>query len=301
MNTQHPPSRVGHGRKKREQPAAVKGSVATGQRREPHEIVAEAMAFNPVAVFVGFSGGDDSIVVTHWMMNNIPGCKVFHANTGIGVEATRQFVRDTCVHQSWPLIEIRAKEDCGQDYDQLVREQGFPGPAHHRKMYNRLKERPIRKLVRDAKTGKHRRSKVLIASGIRHDESLIRMGYAGREINHVGSQLWVNPMYWFSAAERDAYKRKHGLPRNPTSEMLGMSGECLCGAFAHPGELALIRLVCPETAARIDRLAVEAAANGHPWGWEGKPPRSRKTAKPNIERMPMCVGCEKIHSAKEQP
>lgn len=262
--------------------------------KRAEQIICEAMLLNPIAIRVGFSGGNDSLAVTHWMMNNVPGCEVFHCNTGIGVEATRQFVRDTCVRQGWPLHEIRAKEDCGQDYDEIVRRFGFPGPAGHTLMYSRLKERPIRKMVRDVQ--KKRGERVLIATGIRHDESVRRMRYGGREVNRFGSQIWCNPIYWWTQTERDAYIDSFGLPRNPTSQLLGMSGECLCGAFAHPGELSMVKLACPETAARIERLHAEVSARGFDWGWEGRPPRAGKTAKADIVRRPLCVGCEKIHS-----
>jgi len=257
----------------------------------PREIVDKAIAeHNPVAIRVGFSGGRDSLAVTHWMMTNVPGCEVFHCNTGIGIERTRQFVRDTCKDMGWPLHEIRAKEDCGQDYDAIVRKFGFPGPDGHSLMYARLKERPIRELVRRAQT--KRGDRVLLATGIRHDESVRRMRYAGREVNRVGSQLWVNPIYWWSASERDAYNKAHGLQVGPVSATLGMSGECLCGAYAHRGEKAMVRVVCPETADRIERLEQEVLANGFTWGWEGRPPKGGHN--PKQAWMPLCLGCEKV-------
>lgn len=249
--------------------------------------------YKPVALRVGFSGGRDSLAITHWMMTHYPETQVFHCNTGIGIERTREFVRQTCKEFGWPLIEIRAKEDCGQDYDAIVKSHGFPGPDGHRYVYSLLKERQIRKLVRDAKSAHKRRDCVLIAAGVRHDESVRRMGYGGQEVNKQGGQLWVSPIYWWSAAERDEYIRKHDLPINPVSQMLGMSGECLCGAYAHKGEKALVRLVCPETADRIDRLEQETLARGFRWGWEGAPPAGGHDPRQADMFMPMCVGCEK--------
>ena len=263
--------------------------------KTPTEIIDEAMTHNPVAVRVGFSGGRDSLAVTHWMMNNVPGCEPFHCNTGIGIEATRQFVRDTCAAMGWPLHEIRAKEDCGQDYDAIVREHGFPGPDGHSTMYARLKERPIRHLVRQVQQGV-RGARVLLATGIRHDESVRRMRYAGKEVVRAGSQLWVSPLYWWSATQRDAYIRDHGLPVNPISQMLGMSGECLCGAFAHRGEKSLVRIVDPGTASRIDQLEQEVSAAGFNWGWEGKPPKGGHNPAQIDAFRPLCVGCEKVHT-----
>lgn len=270
--------------------------------RTPEEIVKEAIErYNPIAIYVGFSGGNDSRAVTHWMMNNVPGCEPFHANTGIGIERTRQYVRDTCKTYGWKLNEIRAQEDCGQDYDQICMQHGFPGPDSHQMMYSRLKERCVRVLVRRAKEGHPRRAKVLIASGVRHDESIIRMGYAGREINTVGAQVWINPLYWWPKEQRDTYNEASGIPENPVTKELGMSGECGCGAFAQPGELARWRAVDPSFGDRIDKLQQKVLERGYTWSWEGRPPKGGHN--PNqfgLFQRPLCVGCEKSAIVQEE-
>jgi 3'-phosphoadenosine 5'-phosphosulfate sulfotransferase (PAPS reductase)/FAD synthetase len=266
----------------------------------PHEIVNRAIEqYKPIAIYVGFSGGNDSRAVVHWMMNNVPGCRPVHFNTGIGIEATRVYVRETSKAMGWDLIEIRAKEDCGQDYDELCRRFGFPGPDGHRLMYQRLKERCVYELVKRAKVGHSRRAKVMIATGIRHDESVVRMGYAGREVNKVRAQIWTNPFYWSSQAERDAYNAASGMPRNPVADALGMSGECGCGAFAHPGELSRWRAVDPSFGARIDRLQSEVLARGFTWNWEGRPPKGGFNPG-QLGFLPLCVGCEKSAIVQEE-
>jgi 3'-phosphoadenosine 5'-phosphosulfate sulfotransferase (PAPS reductase)/FAD synthetase len=258
--------------------------------KDSHALMREALSYKPRACFVGFSGGDDSLAVAHWTITNYPFFKAFHANTGIGIERTREFVRWTCKKYGWELVEIRAEEDCGQDYDQMVLQYGFPGPAMHCKMYSRLKERAVEKLVRDHK--QHRMDKIAIVTGIRRDESKRRMGYVDREIDFKGAQMWVNPHYWSTKAQFMDYIREQKLERNPVAEMLGMSGECLCGAFAHSGEKVLIRIVDPATADRIEALEARVRAAGHNWGWEEGPPKKSKQ-KPPEAFMPFCTGCEK--------
>jgi hypothetical protein len=113
------------------------------------------------------------------------------------------------------------------------------------------------------------------------------MRYAGREINSVGSQLWTNPFYWSSKAERDAYIAEHALPINPVTRELGMSGECGCGAFAQPGELARWRAVDPSFGERIDRLSQEVLAAGFTWSWEGHPPAGGHNKGQSL-LMPLC-------------
>lgn len=272
-----------------------------GHKPGPEEILATAIAlFNPVATYVGFSGGNGSKAATHWMMKHAPGCEVFHSNTGIGIEAGRQYVRDTCASYGWRLHELRAKEDCGQDYDKLCLRHGFPGPDGHQMMYSRLKERCVRLLVKRAKVGFPRRAKVLIASGICHDDSEVRMGYAGREINTVGSQLWINPLYWWTKEQRLAYNATSGMPLNPVAEALGMSGECGCGAFAQRGELERWRRVDPEFAARIDSLQQRVLERGFTWNWEGRPPKGGHNPNQTDIFQPMCAGCLKSAVVQEE-
>jgi len=268
---------------------AVQTELFPVERPTPEQVIAAALAHKPVAIFALFSGGDGSLGTTHWAMKNVPGCEVAHIVTGIGIERTRMFVEETCAREGWPLTIIRAKEDCGQDYDEIVSEHGFPGPAGHQYMYARLKERAIEKLVRDRKT--KRSDKVMLITGICNDDSVRRSGYGGREVNFKGAQMWVNPLYW--PGQSFIYRRilDLGIPRNPVAEELGMSGECLCGAFAEKGELAIVRRVCPRTADRIEALQ-HRVSNRHPWGWEDRPPKARDDLTDDLF-SPMCVNCLK--------
>lgn len=260
-------------------------------RLTPEEIISGALAYEPVAIFALFSGGDGSSAATHWAMNNVPGCQVAHINTGIGIKRTSQHVRDTCVRYGWPLTEIRAKEDCGQDYDEIVRKYGFPGPAQHRAMYIQLKERAIEELVRRNKV-RGTSQKVMLLTGICHDDSERRSGYGGGEITVNKAQLWVNHMYWRNAGWVYHYLNEVEMPRNPVSCELGMSGECMCGAFSSKGELAIVRRVEPELADRIENLQ-RAVHNQHPWGWEDRPPRDRDDQTIDMFQ-PMCRNCLKV-------
>lgn len=261
--------------------------------REPEEIMAEAMEYRPCAIFACFSGGTDSLVSTHWAMTNIPNCEVLHINTGIGIEETREFVRGTCIKYGWPLTEIRAKENCGQDYRDIVLAHGFPGPSQHIRMFIQLKERAIAKLTRDRK--RVRSDRIVLLTGVHHEESQNRMGYASQAVARQGARVWVNHLYFWPKSRFFDYLKCHDLRRNPVSEVLGMSGECLCGAFAHKGEKALIRIVSPETADRIEALEKEVWDAGHHWGWEDPgPPKVLEEPSEDQMFMPFCMGCEKL-------
>ena len=104
--------------------------------------------------------------------------------------------------------------------------------------------------------------------------------------------MWINPFYYKTRSWFSKYIKKHSLQQNPVSEILGMSGECLCGAYAHKGELDLIKIVCPETYERIVSLEKEVRKAGHKFGWEDNP-SAKKKDKSKEKFMPFCVGCEK--------
>lgn len=248
-------------------------------------------AYRPAAVYVLFSGGHDSLTAAHIAMQHPSVRSAVHINTGTGIKQTRDFVIETCDRMGWPLIEIRAKEDCGQDYRKIVLEHGFPGPFAHFQMYAQLKERAIRKLVREAKT--NWRDKVMLITGVRTQESIRRMRHVD-PVQIEGAKVWVAPIHDWSKIETNEYIDEQGLERNAVVDLIHMSGECLCGAFAKPGELKEIEAWFPDTAARLKDLETEVRDRGHDWGWEEKPPTTRKR-RPDKNQPMLCFSC--VHDA----
>lgn len=236
------------------------------------EILDRAVAeHEPSSVFALFSGGDDSLCSTAVAAGHPAFTAVVHVNTGIGVQATRRFVRETCQRQGWPLIELRPDPSLpppqpggvrDRTYRELVLERGFPsGPQSHNAMYYWLKQRQIRRLVAEHKT--HHRDRIVLVTGIREQESERRMGQGiSTEVRREGAQVWVNPVLAWSKLECLAFLRDRGIERNPVSRTLHKSGECLCGAFASPEEIELLEMFHPETAAEIHALEAEVRERG---------------------------------------
>jgi 3'-phosphoadenosine 5'-phosphosulfate sulfotransferase (PAPS reductase)/FAD synthetase len=232
-----------------------------------------------------FSGGNDSTVLAHMMRHRAD--YAIHANTTIGIEATRHFVRDTCAGWELELLERTAPVS----YRELVLERGFPGPAMHFKMFSRLKERARDEVRRELITDR-RRQRVLFIAGRRRAESKRRTNIPLMEKD--GTAIWASPLAMWTKEDMGVYRAISAadgdpVPFNRVSDAIGMSGECLCGAFAQEGELERIRLWFPDTAAEIDRLEADVRSAGHKepfcrWG-HGK-------GKPTEKSGRMCDSCD---------
>lgn len=235
-------------------------------------------------LYAMFSGGGDSLATTHLASRDPNFAGAVHVNTGIGIEETRLFVRETCEREGWPLFELHPPE---VTYDEMVLSSGFPGPGAHLYAYSWLKERAVRKFVRE------RAGRVLLATGVRRAESRRRMGKANW-ITVEGKRVWIAPALDWPAHAPRAYAKKYGLKTNPVSDNLHMSGECLCGAFAQPGERELIGAFYPEALERIERLEARAKVVGvhHVWGTE--PPKRLARYPEAMPELftPLCYGCE---------
>ena len=270
-------------------PAEIVAALSPDERRErvhylidqAHDIVDQALASHldgrkVVAVCVLYSGGNDSTTLAHLFHHEAT--HAIHANTTIGIESTREFVRETCKAWGLPLIEKVAPESyrdlvLGNDARGIPR--GFPGPAMHFFYYTRLKERCLDAARRDLITN-GRTERVLFLGGRRRAESARRSKIPLYEAQ--GSVIWISPLAMWTKLDLNTYRDIYtDVPRNPASDLIHMSGECLCGAFAHPGELDEVGEWFPEVVAEIRALEAEVEAAGVPepycrWGHgEGKP------------------------------
>lgn len=243
------------------------------------------------------SGGHDSMCACH-LASQHPRFlhTVHHIDTGIGAKYTREFVERLCAKLRWTL-KVHKSSDT---YERFVSKRGFPGPGVHGWVYNRLKDRCVRQIVKG-------RSKKLLVTGCRSEESVRRMGHVepikvgewvevknrktGRkERKRVNlNRIWCAPCHDWSKAEQQLYMDEFGLPINRLKVAVGLSGECFCGAFAQPGELALIRKHAPDVAAEIDRLTEVAKRCGAPAEWGTRPKKGRVVVAPT---GPMCSGCD---------
>lgn len=238
--------------------------------------------YNPIAVYGLFSGGHDSLASTLIASQHKAMTAALHIHTGIGVPATRDFVHQTCKERGCPLIEKSSANNTNakgepdpQIYEELVKAYGFPGPGHHGKMYNRLKERALRIVERESGANCRCRLKrrVMYVSGCRTEESTRRMATT-KEVQVDGRRIWCAPIHDFSKLDCNLVIEAFKAKRNPVVDLIHKSGECLCGAFANSDtdneleELNMWDLTRPAYN-EIQRLnAIVKPIHG--WGW-GEP------------------------------
>lgn len=247
-------------------------------------IIEQAIAkYNPVRIFAMFSSGNDSIVSTDIAMKNGAHEAVL-VNTGIGIPQSREHWFSVCCKQQWTCRMLFPPD---RTYREFVLNYGFPGPAAHRYAYSWLKERAIRKLVRDTK--REASDRVMLITGVRRSESLRRMGYV-EPIVRQGATVWVAPCYDMDTKERDAYMEANGLPRSPVTDLLHISGECMCGSFAGKYERKELELWYPEFVKDvIEPLEKEAKEAGVHSEWGVRPRKDTLTEE--LPFMPMCASC----------
>lgn len=256
------------------------------------------------ALYALFSGGHDSLCSTALAAKQPLFRGVVHLNTGIGIEQTREFVRETCRSQGWPLTELHAPE--GRYEEMVLTRGGFPyGEQSHNSMLFYLKQQPLSRWVREvirredeAEKGKGRKGKVGLVTGIRKQESVRRMG-AGISIpiRRDGRKTWISPILDWSGIDCGRFMSDESLARNPVVDLLHRSGECLCGALARPEEIHDIARWFPDTARRINDLEHECERRGIVASvWAGRDARKLAVGQMQMfskaELAPLCTSCE---------
>lgn len=240
-----------------------------------------------------YSGGNDSTTLVHLYKGRATAA--IHANTGIGIEKTRQFVRETCA--SWGLPLIEKSPPPGDTYEDLVLAHGFPGPGQHFKMYQRLKERCLRQARSDLVKNPFK-ERVLFFGGRRRSESARRSAVPAADRD--GSIVFVSPLVLWTKMDLNTYRLMcRDVPVNEVSDLIHMSGECLCGSFAEKGELEMIGYFFPEIPALIMALEAKIADRAdipeirRKWGWGAyRRDLAALKARGQFRSGPLCASCD---------
>jgi 3'-phosphoadenosine 5'-phosphosulfate sulfotransferase (PAPS reductase)/FAD synthetase len=280
-----------------------------------HALLDEAAErYEPEKFLLLFSGGSDSSLLAHLVKDRMD-CAV-HILTSIGIPQTAQYVTAVCAEWTLPVVSAVPPHT----YEQLVLGEvrtvkngqiawrGFPGSGAHDVMYQRLKERALDTVRRNLVGPRGRAGQIAFVAGTRWSESDRRHRNAS-ELDEDGAVIWVSPIvHWTEGHMREYRERfqcqehhehaRHmlchpgALPKSEVSINLHMSGDCLCGAYAKPGELSAIELFYPEVAAKIRALEDQVEATDIPWcrwgaGKDGAGPKDAPASAPGR----LCARC----------
>lgn len=272
-----------------EREARVRALIALSRNKFEQAVAGHTAGKEIAGICSLVSGGNDSYTVAH-LFRDVTTHQV-HANTGTGIEATREFVRTTAAMWGVPLIEHSPEP--GKGYFDLVRGQvmarsrttgelvqawpgGFPGPAAHAVMYQRLKERGLSKVPHEFGISGSRTRRVVFIAGRRRPESKVRSTIPYSDTR--GTVVWVSPLAVWHKADLRAYRLVFpDVPLNPVAQVLGMSGECGCLSNATAGEPDRWRAAYPHDPFIRQVEQVEAEIADRPdipehrkkWGWAG--------------------------------
>lgn len=258
------------------------------------------------------SGGHDSLTAMHiaYAARRIDLDGVVHINTGIGVPETREFVKQRAAQLGLDYYEVGKPEKYideheyrypSEEYYNLVKKYGFPGPAAHKWMYVNLKEKPLQRWLSDHYPDKE----LTFISGVSRHESDNRM----ENVAEDGHQEFlgvptVSPLVEFTSLDVRRYRRGKDLQMNPVVEKLEMSGECLCGAYSSRGEMRMIRLFYPDVYRRLlcleSTVSIQSNLDDGPdeeytkWGHNRLQDREQE-AMNDDDQMLLCTACEQAN------
>lgn len=263
------------------------------------EIIQQAIVdYSPYAIVMAFSGGNDSLTAYHVARAlNVPMTHLMHGVTRTGIIETTEFVHQFGEDSGLKYFEADAEDN----YEKYVLRKGFfgIGRSAHEYAYHVLKHGPFRAaLSREIRQRKHNRN-ILLINGARWQESRNRERMKNNPIafdSSTKSTIWVNIINDWSKA--DCLDFIEGQLRNPVTDLLHRSAECLCGSMQYPYEETRkeVSFWFPEWGRWLDDLEKEACNRGFCWGW-GKhhKPTDKKAMKKKLDSdnwQPMCQGCQ---------
>lgn len=252
--------------------------------------------FEPYAKVVMFSGGDDSLVAYHVAREIADLDFVLHIRTGTGITDTLEFVQDEVDRNGDRLVIA----DAGDAYEKYVLRKGFFGRGRtaHNYAYHILKAQPFRtaisKQIRHGKRGRN----VLLINGARKNESdnrTVKLNGPYNRDTSTKSNIWTSILYTWSKQDCLDFLASRGIERNPVSQAMHRSGECMCGTMQSHEDRRLAAALYPEWGEWLDDLEQQAFERGFTWGWgEATTKESPAFLRAAGQMEFMCMSCSAL-------
>lgn len=264
--------------------------------RHSKEIMDIAISqYQPKAIVMMFSGGDDSLTAYH--VARELGYKfdfVIHGNTRTGIEETTEFSR----HEVKRCRDMYLEADAGTAYEDYVLRKGFFGKGEdaHNFAYHVLKIAHFRKAV-SANLRKGRRNyPILFVNGARRLESDRRKKTMVSPYKPDPAQennIWVNIINEWDKPDCISYLEGNGIKRNPVAINLCRSGECMCGTMQTKDDYNEAAIIYPKWGAYMDDLR-KRVTEKFPWDWGENINKQHHMQMKGQSTLfqPMCTGCK---------
>ncbi len=193
-------------------------------------------------VLCSFSGGKDSLVATHVAHEVLRDLgvevEVIHADTTISLPGVQDYIRSVCDRFGWKLRIVRPEKS----FFELASMWGMPTPKR-RWCCHRIKLDPM--ISYALGLGK---KNICFVTGLRRAESHRRRNMKGTWVRRIRdiTIYSYDPIIDWTDEDVERYIEQHGLPVNPVYDVVGFSGECVCGAFTPTEHLIKIAKSYPE-------------------------------------------------------
>lgn len=274
---------------------------------DPKAIITQAIKkYNPSHIICLFSGGYDSMCMTHLVHSykwDIP-LLVYAIDTQLSADGWRNYVDSTAHSFGW-YFDIYDSISGFKEFVKLVKKHGCPyTPGSHSAVYNRLKDRAIEQMLRDHKTYrpdklkyKHKRyDKILFLTGIRQSESIKRSKLKSpiQRKSERSAAVFANPIFYWSEEDLLKYHVENDLPTNPFYDTVGGSGDCQCN-FLNFINLETLKKHSPNLAKGNVALIDSISRQYHNYGWDEKGKNSYKQKSDTY----LCSNCDRTVKDRE--
>lgn len=181
---------------------------------------------------VGFSGGEDSLGVTHFAMSTGLAEAVIYLDTGSGLAENLSYVRRVCERHGWPLMVLPTP----MTLEEFSMKYAFSTPSSHSWAFQWFKARAIRAL------SNYLDRTLKVVTGVYRDESENRMKAITSEVQYESENFsgwWIAPFMDWTEDEVADYIAKHSLEKSPVYGKIHRSGDCYCMAYGHRDEVLI--------------------------------------------------------------
>jgi len=190
---------------------------------------------------VSFSGGKDSLVVLHQIIQSDPDIPVVFVDTTLTLPENLEYVKWLADEWGLNLHIYRPRRDF---WYWLERKRIWP-QKNRRWCFTKLKEEPFKRARRDL-------GLVGFITGLRREESHWRKSWQRKTWNRRMRYWLVNPIIDWSKQDVEAYIKKHNLPVNPCYRLYG-AANCWYCPFARKSEVLRLAEIHPELIEQLSK------------------------------------------------